>query len=655
MKRCSQIHLQDAELAARDGLWHAAIGHCLAAETAGAARSEVVATLQIALAEGRSVVGPQAGLADRANFLAIQTMARADATGRDELSAFVADNLSLLVAALETSADGIAEMDSHAVVSRCFDRLIAVARLDQLDETAARRRAAADILPRVDALVRGNSSGWEIRAKRFEILLALDRYRDALNDLRHLAKVDLPDPYVHTNLITFLRRPSHPEVGAAVSALLAGMPQTPDSFETWHHALAGMHATPQSFLLLEKLIPHKPEYIVIKHLRRMADDLDQKPAREFGKPLTGRHLLYASMVCWGQKYLELMDRVSLASLLSPGNFPALCAANDVVLDLFTMPEDLQQILAMPSLQGLAAHCLVRIYLFPEEVEPYRQHIGRFSYQFLGFGSAFTIQRAKRDGADLLFLIPDVVYADGSFSYVASIVTKSPRALMADGLNTAAEPMLNALLPFRSQQEPSLTISIPDLINAAAPHFMSRTTNHFYDPDAGEVNGYPQRVIFCEADGLVVHMFYKLAAYVSHAAISLFGPINYGTPDSYVTGTLFDVLPKSEILPHDGELRYLMIELADHEGRTAAKVQKTMIGAIRNLFLNYGFHLNSFDEFMIGARYPTRVPYTNKLTTPAQREAFLAAVAEERKSNPLYTELCAEREKYGRVAQLEKGK
>lgn len=646
MKRRPHIHLADAAQAAQGGLWVDAIGHCAAAEAAGAARPEIEAALRPALAEGLTALEALSP-AQCACLLAIQAVASQDAARVADLTSFLAENATSL------STAEIVTTDSLADVSRRFDRLAAIGLMNGLTEKDARKRAAEDVIATLDALVAKNPSGWEARARRTRALLDLDRFSDAIKDLRYLAKIDLPDPFVHTNLITCLRRLSHPEVVAAVGALMAVMPQTPEEFERWRHALIGMNATPQAFALLEKLIPHKPEYALIKHLRDMADDLDQRPATEFGRAPSGRHLLYASMVCWGAKYLALMDRASFASLLSPGNFPALCAEHDVVLDLFTMAEDIDQILAMPSLQALASHCQIRLFVFPREIARHRQHFGSFSNQFFGFGSAFTIQRAKRDGADLLFLIPDVVYADGSFAYVASIVTKAPRALMADGLNTMADSMLKALEPYRGQHEPSLTISIQDLIDISAPRLMTRTTRHFFDPDAGQASSYPQRVIFCEADGLVVHMFYKSPAYVSHAAIKLFGPLNYGTPNSSVTGALLDLLPKKDILPQDGELKYLMIELGDDEGRTQAKTQKTLLESIRNLFLNYAFHLNSLDEFAIGVRYPTRVAYADRLTTPAEREAFLAALTEERRTHPLYTELCMERDKHSPALQLGK--
>lgn len=646
MKRRADIHLADSAQASKSGRWAEAIGHCAAAEAAGADRCESEARLNAALAEGLTSFSA-ASPAQRASFLAVQAMTRQKAANLAQLSAFLDDNREALSAVAHPTADSFAD------ITRRFDRLAAIGLLDGLSEQSARKRAAGEVIAALDALVASNPSGWDARVKRVSALLDLERFGDAVNDLRYLAKIGLPDPFVHTNLITYLRRLSHPEVTAAVGALMAVMPQTPEEFERWHHALIGMNAIPQAFALLEKLIPHKPEYAIVKHLRAMADDLDQAPVRAFGRAPSGRHLLYATMVCWGAKYLELMDRVSLASLLAPGNFPALCAAHDVVLDIVTMAEDIDQILAMPSLQALASLCQIRLYAFPREIIRHRQHFGDFTYQFFGFGAAFTIQRAKRDGADMLFLIPDVVYADGSFAYVASIATKEPRALMADGLNTAAESMLTALEPYRGQRGPSLTIAIQDLIDISAPRFMTRTTNHFFNPDASQANSYPQRVIFCEADGLVVHMFYKSPAYVSHAAIKLFGPLNYGTPDSSVTGALLDVLPKSQILPQDGDLKYLMIELADHEGRARSTTQKPLLESIRNLFLNYGFHLNSLDEFAIGVRYPTQVAYADRLTTPAEREAFLAALAEERRAHPLYAELCRERDKHSPAIQQEK--
>lgn len=639
------IHLADAEQAAMAGRWADAIGHCLAANAAGAATAEVTPILRSALEDGRRQ-RLDAPLQDRACFLAIEATANATEATQATLDEFVTANAGALVDAATSITD---DLDA---LSRRFDRLAATGVQSGLAEEQARRRAAIEILPALDALVERNPSGWQARARRASALLDLQRFRAAIADLRYLAKIDLPDPFVHTNLITYLRRLSHPEVVAAVGALMAVMPQKPEEFERWGHALIGMNATQQGFALFDKLIPHKPEYAIIKHLRTMAEDLDLKPVRQFGRAPSGRPLLYAAAACWGAKRLASMNRVALASLLAPGNFPALCARHDVALDLFTMADDLERASAMPSLQALASHCQIRLFVFPSGTADHQAHFDAFADQFLGFAAVSTMRRAARDGADMLFLSPELVYADDSFAYVASIVTKAPRALMADRLSAAAEPMLTALEPFRSSTDPSLAISIQDLVDLAAPRLLATTADTIFDPAADQAHGHPQQVIFREADGLIVHRFHRPPAYLSHAALKLLGAWGHGAIDSSVSQAALDALTREELLPQDGELRFLRIELAEAGARASAKVPKSLIDSIRNLFLNHGFHSRSLEEFMIGVRYPVKVALPYRSTSPAQREAFLAALAEDRRTHPIYTELCVERDKHSRAVQQE---
>ena len=649
MTRRAQIHLADAGRATASGLWADAVGHCIAAQAAGAPRAEVTAAMRPALEEGRRQTFASDCAKRRAGFLAIEAM-----TLNDEDEAPRAALAELLAAHSDgLSGEAVRSDDDLATVCRRFDRLAAFFTMSGQSEETARKNAAAEVLSSLDALVEKNPSGWAARARRARALLDLDRYREAINDLRYLAKIDLPDPFVHTNLITYLRRMSHPEVVAAVGALMAVMPQTPEEFERWHLALSGINATPQAFALLEKLIPHKPEYAIVAHLRGMADDLDRPPAREFGREPVGRRRVYASLACWGATNLALLGQFSLPSLLAPGNLPSLCATHDLVLDIVTMAEDLETVLETPSLQGLAAHCRIRVHLFPMELARHRPHWNAFSSQMLGFAFACTTQRARRDGADLLFLAPDAIYADGFFAYVAAAATNEPRAVTADGLDADVDAMRAALEPYRARPDAGLTIEKQALVDLSIPRLAPRPTDHVFRSDDDRAAGLPQRVIFREPDGLVAHMFYKPPVYLSHAAVKLLPPLIYGPPDSALAEALLDILPSQDIRPGNGALECFMVKLVAGRRHTPALNGRSLLDSIRNLVLNYGFHLKSLDAFAVGVRYPTTAINPDGAIMPAQRQGFLAALAEERRTHPLYTELCVARDKHSRAIQLER--
>jgi len=655
MKPLAQIMMESVGEAARTGRdetgrHEAVIGYFIAAQRAGAERtahwSLILETLK-ARTPPPLEVDPAGHLA---NLTIRAITSRSLVHVKELVDALANQPPELMIAATNAVFDF--HDDDKGVARLMIERARSLAQHLITGESAktALVRATEEVLPRLDALAEANPHDLQILSTHHQLNLDAERYVAAIEDLRQLMKGHADNPFVYINLSALLRTVDHPEVKASLTHLVANIGDSRSELESWFFSLLSCEAIPEAFQVLDRLIVHAPEFQMIRDLRDMADDLDQEPAHTFGVTPSGRHLIYASMICWGGKYLDLMEEVAIASLLSQQNFPALCANNDVVIDFVTMPGDAAKIMAMPGVQALAKLCEIRIYLFPPITDLCRPHIGRLSYSFLGSGSALTMKRAERDGADLIFLIPDVVYADGSFAHIASLVTKQPCALMADGLNTFAQPMLKALEPYRDRAAGSLTVSIPDLIDHASQNFMPRTTDYYFDPGKPDVISYPQRLVFREQDGLVVHAFSKLAVYVSHAGYAPLGQVNYGTPDSFLTNHLMKNLPKQFLHPTDGDLKFLMMELAEDAGRLWPRTTEPVIDAIEGMYRHYGFHINCFNMFEIGDRYPVRVRYSDRLTTAAQREEFLASLREARRTRTVFTELCMERAKYDRAVQ-----
>ena len=647
MKSPAQILIASAADAARQGRQEEAVGYFIAAQAAGADPRELRSRILDVL-EAMPAPSMDEHPAGHLAHLTIKAVAsRSPIHLRELIDALDGQAPEMIVAATESQSELLDEDGGVSLLLIEQARLAAQERMAGANKKAALRRAAEAVLPRLDALAAANPGDLHVLSTHYTLSLQADRYLAAIKNLRQLLPTHAENPFVHVNLSALLRSADHPEVRTSLRHIIANLPDVPSELHPWFVSMLACEAIPEAFQILDRMIERAPEYAMIRNLRAMADDFDQAPAHRFGVAPSGRHLIYASMVCWGGKYLDLMEEIAIASLLSPRNFPALCAENDLVVDFVTMPEDAPRLLAMPGLQALARLCEIRIYLFPALSEESRPHVSRLSYNFLGAGSALTMKRAERDGADLIFLIPDVVYAEGSFAHVASLVTKEPRALMSDGLNTLAKPMLEALEPHRDRTRSSLTVSLPDLIDYASQNLMPRTTDFFFDPERPDVISYPQRVVFREKEGLVIHAFSKLAVYVSHAGYAPLGQVNYGTPDSFLTNHLMKRLSKRHLRQSDGDMKFAMIELADDDGRLWPRTTEPLIDAIEQMYRDFGFHINCFNLFETGDLFPIRVPYSDRLTTAAQREAFLAQLWAARRSRGVFTELCMERTKHDR--------
>ena len=654
MKPRTQLHQENAVQALREGSPEAAIGHCLAAEAAMTRSGEAaqIRSLAASAFRLREAPSPEQDQFGHVASLALKAMLSQDVADLDALAQSLMDlEQHALIVDVAACFPQFADDESAAGLPLRLKRATAKALADGCLPSEAASKAALATMPLLDRVLGQDPFNNNIRTLRASQNLLLRRYAAALADLRLLQVTAGAQPFVYVNFCTFLRNLEHPEVRASVNQLVASLQDDPNDLENWYHSLAGMSAMPEAMQVLDRLVPHRPEYGVVRPLRDMADDLDRKPAAVLGRAPTGRHLIYGSIVCWGDKYLRLMEAAALSTLLAPGNIPALCAENDLVIEMVTMNQNLDQILAMPAIQALAAHCQIKIHVFPEVVEQWTGSLGRISYLLYGFGSNLTVQRAARDGADLLFLLPDVIYGDGSMRYVAGLVTSEPLAFMMDGLNTKATPMLEGLAHYQSKTDPSIAIPPPALIDLAASCLMPRTTDFTFDPDAPDVTSYPQRVVFMEEDGLLVYSFSKFPLYVTHAAYTPLCTINYTTIDAQMTDHLLNTLPKKFFHVVDDARNFSLFEIDDKEGRLWARTNEPLIDAIEKLFCNYCFHINSFDLFETGHRYPTKVNFSEKRTTAAQREAFLAELAEARRTRSIFTELGPERAKYGRAAQL----
>jgi hypothetical protein len=109
---------------------------------------------------------------------------------------------------------------------------------------------------------------------------------------------------------------------------------------------------------------------------------------------------------------------------------------------------------------------------------------------------------------------------------------------------------------------------------------------------------------------------------------------------------FEILDR--LMVHAPEFRMIRDLRAMADDLDQEPAYKSLIGAMEDMYRNYGVPINSFNLFEIGERYPVRVPYSDKLTTAAQREAFLEEHRKARRTRPVLTELCRERAKYDRT-------
>jgi len=485
-----------------------------------------------------------------------------------------------------------------------------------------------------------------LRVMRSDLAVGCGRYRDAVRDLRDIVRrledgAALPKSIrcgVAANILHLLPTIKHPETAWAARELSQDPPADPSQLKLLIKQLSDVGAVAQARTLADRLAISEPQYALFSLLGDFVEDLDRPPAALFGRAGTGRRRIYASMVCWGAPYLDLLSSIALPSLAAPLNLPELAEFADIQLELVIGPQDLAQALSLPALHRLAEYCEIRIQLLPLD-EVSLQWTKKLPYVVFGHAFHFTLLRARRDGADLLNLHPDLVYANGSIGALADLLQGPPRVRFFDGLNAALTPMLTSLEAHRDGE--ILPIDSGSLAALAAPHWRPRTTDCLYDPDAATNICFPHRIIFRQPDLTISHAFSQGPLFIANEILRRVDLFDFGTNDGFLVDALLDHVRPEEIVKVTSANPVMLLELDDAEGVRYARLPKPLKTAFYDMMLNYPYSARRYWLFENGV--DVLAGKIGPIVSPEARHAFLDELRAILVNLPHVAELDAERD------------
>jgi tetratricopeptide (TPR) repeat protein len=143
-------------------------------------------------------------------------------------------------------------------------------------------------------------------------------------------------------------------------------------------------------------------------------------------------------VVWGQEYVDTFIRAALRSLLGKGNAPDLASAYEVVYTIYTTHRDAEALEQAPAFARLREAVDVRLSLFdPSEIDTtnYGEH-GTFWWRGMDL--------ARRNGEVLFFIIPDLLYANGTLLRWAERFVEGKRAIFTIGPQVVLETVVPEL-------------------------------------------------------------------------------------------------------------------------------------------------------------------------------------------------------------------
>ena len=148
-------------------------------------------------------------------------------------------------------------------------------------------------------------------------------------------------------------------------------------------------------------------------------------------------------VVWGREFADTFIRVGLRSLLGKGNIPDLAAAHEVIYTIYTTHRDADILEQAPAFAQLRESANVSLSLFdPSEIDTtnYGEHGGFWRR---------AIDLARRNGEVLFFIIPDLLYANGTLVRWAERFADGKRAIFTIG----PQVVLETIVPELEQQFP----------------------------------------------------------------------------------------------------------------------------------------------------------------------------------------------------------
>jgi len=190
---------------------------------------------------------------------------------------------------------------------------------------------------------------------------------------------------------------------------------------------------------------------------------------------------YFIVVLWGERFRKYFLEYCVASLLSPGNLPALNTSVPSKFLIATRPED------WAAMAGTQIFQTLKRYVEPVFIEIPPCPPDRSGCQHMGIGHSIACDRAHRDKAYAAVVTPDCMLSDGSIARLQELARDGTELVLTAALRFGEEPFLADLRQQglvtdedRGQTGTALVISGRQMVHAAVNGFHSETSAYEWD-------------------------------------------------------------------------------------------------------------------------------------------------------------------------------
>lgn len=183
-------------------------------------------------------------------------------------------------------------------------------------------------------------------------------------------------------------------------------------------------------------------------------------------------------VVWGESYTHLFLDHYLPTQLSPNNLPKFYSLKGATYKLYTPPRYRELILQHPTYQKLCQTISTELKIFNIPKSYFK-----YSHQVMNYCHQHSVIEASLSDAVMVFLSPDSIWSDGSFSRLLELYRQGKRLVMINGIRIEKEKFIDWYINNHStSNQTSVIFSSRELAKIALDNLHPIHKSYFVDSE-----------------------------------------------------------------------------------------------------------------------------------------------------------------------------
>ncbi len=281
---------------------------------------------------------------------------------------------------------------------------------------------------------------------------------------------------------------------------------------------------------------------------------------------------------WGPAYVAKYLDYHLASLLAPGNIPALASKSHVILSIVTTDRGRSQIEAHPAYPTICQYMDVHFTIFDENLLERRKSADYNFYFFYGLLDHFNVHFAHQLGANLYLLPVDCMFSNETLANLDRHLSEGGDCCSVSAIESDEAAMFREM---DAQRTSNVMLDLPSeqLLETASQHAGRYFRSLVMSPQNRSFSRHPRELVWPVENGIEIHSVFMHPIAISSR---MFAPDR----DFYPQNENVDYALIPRLLQDDGKLHVL----SDAREVGAVHFSPPMV---RDDYVGHGFSLRDF--------------------------------------------------------------